>query len=142
MTRVYVPRDSSALSLGAESVANAISIEAARRKADVTVVRNGSRGLYWLEPMVEVETAQGRVAYGPVTVKDVASLFESDSLHGKPHALFLGLTENIPYLQKQERLTFARVIKIYFISPNNRRNHPDRANIGDASARKTHEAKA
>jgi formate dehydrogenase iron-sulfur subunit len=107
--RVYIPRDSSALSLGAESVASAVAIEAARRRADVTMVRNGSRGLYWLEPMVEVETAQGRVAYGPVTMKDVASLFDADFLHGGRHALCLGQTEKFPYLQKQERLTFARV---------------------------------
>jgi formate dehydrogenase iron-sulfur subunit len=107
--RVYVPRDSSALSLGAESVASAIAVEAARREADVTIVRNGSRGLYWLEPMVEVETARGRVAYGPVTMKDVASLFDADFLHGGRHALCLGPTGKIPYLQKQERLTFARV---------------------------------
>ncbi len=109
MTRVFVPRDSSALSLGAEAVAGAIAAEAVRRKAAVTLVRNGSRGLFWLEPMVEVETAQGRIAYGPVTVKDVASLFEADFLQGKPHALCLGPTDQIPYLHKQERLTFARV---------------------------------
>jgi formate dehydrogenase iron-sulfur subunit len=107
--RVYVPRDSSALSLGAESVASAVAVEAARRKADVTIVRNGSRGLYWLEPMVEVETAQGRIAYGPVAMKDVAALFDADFLRGGRHPLFLGPTEKIPYLQKQERLTFARV---------------------------------
>jgi len=107
--RVYIPSDSSALSLGAESVASAVAVEAARRTADVTVVRNGSRGLFWLEPMLEVETARGRVAYGPVTVKDVASLFESGFLQGKPHPLLLGPTEQIAYLRKQDRLTFARV---------------------------------
>ena len=80
--RIYIPRDSSALSLGAESVAGIVAVEAARRKADVTIVRNGSRGLFWLEPMVEVETAQGRVAYGPVTARDVAPLFDADFLHG------------------------------------------------------------
>jgi formate dehydrogenase iron-sulfur subunit len=107
--RVYVPRDSSALSLGAESIASAIAAEAARRKADITLVRNGSRGLYWLEPMVEVETAQGRIAYGPVTIKDVPALFDAGFLQGGRHTLSLGLTEKIPFLQKQERLTFARV---------------------------------
>ena len=107
--KVYVPRDSSALSLGAESVARQITLEAARRKAGVTIVRNGSRGLFWLEPMVEVETAQGRVAYGPVSTKDVASLFEADFLHGGAHRLCLGATGEIAYLKKQERLTFARV---------------------------------
>src|SRR4029078_187730 len=109
MTRVYIPRDSSSLSLGAESVASDIALEVARRNSDVTIVRNGSRGLYWLEPMIEVETEQGRGAYGPVTQEDVASISEAAFLHGKPHRLFLGETEKIPYLQKQERLTFARV---------------------------------
>ncbi|MEO8165093.1 MAG: formate dehydrogenase, partial [Betaproteobacteria bacterium] len=107
--RIYIPRDSSALSLGAESVASAIAIEATRRRMDVTLVRNGSRGLYWLEPMVEVETPQGRIAYGPVTVQDVAGLFDANFLQGGRQKLSLGPTENLPYLKKQERLTFARV---------------------------------
>ncbi|MGH8314330.1 MAG: formate dehydrogenase beta subunit [Steroidobacterales bacterium] len=106
---VYIPRDASALSLGAEAVARAIASQAQGRKLDVRVVRNGSRGLYWLEPLVEVTTAAGRVAYGPVSVNDVASLFLADFLAGGAHALRLGLTEELPYLKKQERLTFARV---------------------------------
>jgi formate dehydrogenase iron-sulfur subunit len=109
MTKVYVPRDSSALGLGAERVAEAIQVEASRCNAVVELVRNGSRGLYWLEPLVEVDTQHGRVAYGPVTPRDVVSLFEAGFLEGKPHALALGLTAEIPYLKKQERLTFARV---------------------------------
>ncbi|MEO8556633.1 MAG: formate dehydrogenase, partial [Actinomycetota bacterium] len=67
MTTVYVPRDSSACSVGADEVAAAIQQQAARLGAAVEVVRNGSRGMMWLEPLVEVVTAQGRVAYGPVT---------------------------------------------------------------------------
>ena len=74
MTTVYVPRDSSARSVGADQVAAAIELEAARRGATVEVVRNGSRGMLWLEPLIEVVTAQGRVAYGPVTTSDVADL--------------------------------------------------------------------
>ena len=107
--KVYIPRDSSALAVGAEKVAAAIAAEAKARSADIEVVRNGSRGLYWLETMVEVQTDKGRVAYGPVKVKDVASLFDADFLHGKSHALNLGLTEEIDWLKKQQRLTFARV---------------------------------
>ncbi len=107
--KIFVPRDSSALSVGADAVAAAITIEAARMGANVTVVRNGSRGLYWLEPMVEVETSRGRVAYGPVTIADVPSLFTADFLNGGGHKLFHGKTDDIRYLQKQERLTFARV---------------------------------
>ena len=79
-TTVYVPRDSSALSLGADKVAVAIAYEAARRNIDLRLVRNGSRGMFWLEPMVEVETARGRVAYGPVTPADVPALFDSGFL--------------------------------------------------------------
>jgi formate dehydrogenase iron-sulfur subunit len=108
-TTVYVPRDSGALSMGAEAVAAAIAAEASRTGADVRVVRNGSRGLYWLEPMVEVATPAGRHAYGPVQASDVPSLFAAGFLTGASHPLHLGPTEEIPYLKKQERLTFARV---------------------------------
>nr|WP_314626860.1 NADH-quinone oxidoreductase subunit NuoF [uncultured Noviherbaspirillum sp.] len=106
---VYVPRDSVALALGADDVAKALLVEAARRGADLRIVRNGSRGMFWLEPMVEVATPDGRVAYGPVTKEDVRTLFENDFLHGGGHALALGPTEDIPYLKNQERITFARV---------------------------------
>jgi formate dehydrogenase iron-sulfur subunit len=106
--KVYVPRDSAALSVGAEGVARAIAGEASSRGLDITLVRNGSRGLFWLEPLVEVETAQGRIAYGPVSREAVAGLFDAGLLEGKAHALCLGPTEEIPYLKQQERLTFAR----------------------------------
>jgi formate dehydrogenase iron-sulfur subunit len=102
--KVYVPCDSSALSVGADAVARAI----AQQRPEVTVVRNGSRGMFWLEPLVEVETSRGRVAYGPVNVDAVPGLFEAGFLEGLPHPLCLGLTEEIPYLKQQERLTFAR----------------------------------
>jgi formate dehydrogenase iron-sulfur subunit len=109
MTRIYIPRDSSALSLGAEAIVSAVAVEGTRRKQPISIVRNGSRGLYWLEPMIEVETAQGRIAYGPVTMKDVGPLFDAGFLQGAKHALCLGPPEQIAYLRKQERLTFARV---------------------------------
>jgi formate dehydrogenase iron-sulfur subunit len=108
-TRIFVPRDSAALALGADAVAQAIRKEAERRKTDVTLVRNGSRGMMWLEPLVEVQTAKGRVAYGPVSPDDVAALFNANFHLGGKHALGLGPTEELAYLKKQERLTFARV---------------------------------
>ncbi|NEV63914.1 formate dehydrogenase beta subunit [Thiorhodococcus minor] len=107
--RLFVPCDSSALSVGADAVARAIQAEAERRGDAVELVRNGSRGLMWLEPMVEVETPAGRIAYGPVTPKDVPELFDKGFLDGRPHRLGHGLTDHIPYLAGQERLTFARV---------------------------------
>jgi formate dehydrogenase iron-sulfur subunit len=109
MITVYVPRDSGAASLGANAVARAIAVEAAKRGASMELVRNGSRGMFWLEPLVEVSTDEGRIAYGPVTPQDVPALFENDFLHGGEHQLRLGLTEAIPYFRSQERLTFARV---------------------------------
>ena len=108
---IYVPCDSSAVSLGADRVAVAIAKEAATRGIDITLIRNGSRGMYWLEPLVEVATDQGRIAYGPVQPGDVSSLFDADFTLGKAHALCLGLTEEIDYFKKQQRLTFARIGK-------------------------------
>ncbi|AON53821.1 formate dehydrogenase beta subunit [Herbaspirillum seropedicae] len=106
---VYVPRDSTALALGANEVAAAITAEAHKRGQSIRLVRNGSRGMFWLEPLVEVATAAGRVAYGPVAPEDVAGLFDAGLLQGGQHALHLGLTEEIAFLKNQERLTFARV---------------------------------
>jgi formate dehydrogenase iron-sulfur subunit len=106
---VFVPRDSAALSLGAERVARSIASEGARRKLELNVVRNGSRGMFWLEPLVEVATARGRFAYGPVSPSDVPSLFDCGFLSGGAHRLSLGPIEEIGYLKRQERLTFARV---------------------------------
>lgn len=108
--KLYIPRDSSALSMGAEKVATAFQLALQVSPANnTTLVRNGSRGLYWLEPMVEIDTPKGRVAYGPVKARDVKSLIEQGILDGRQdHPLCLGLTEEIPYLKKQQRLTFAR----------------------------------
>ena len=108
MIKIYVPRDAAALSVGADEVAAAIAAEAKKLKKDVKIVRNGSRGMLYLEPLVEVETPKGRVAYGPVAAKGVADLFKAGFLDGANHKLAHGLTDEIPYFKKQERLTFAR----------------------------------
>ncbi|MEQ1636024.1 MAG: NADH-quinone oxidoreductase subunit NuoF [Methylococcales bacterium] len=106
---IYVSKDSSAVSLGADRVAKAIMKEAAQRGVSLNLIRNGSRGMYALEPLVEVVTAKGRIAYGPVQVADVAGLFHAHFETGGNHALALGLTEELPYFKRQQRLTFARV---------------------------------
>ncbi|NYT65512.1 NADH-quinone oxidoreductase subunit NuoF [Alcaligenaceae bacterium] len=106
---IYVPRDMAAIAIGANDVVTAIIKEAALRDVAVRIVRNGSRGLLWLETLVEIVTPSGRVAYGPVTAHDVPSLFDAGWLHGNTHSLHHGLTEEIPYLKHQERLTFARI---------------------------------
>lgn len=107
--KVFVPGDTTAVSVGADRVAAQIAARAKSAGQDVTLVRNGSRGMFWLEPLVEVETSAGRVAYGPVKPSDVASLFATNFLSGGSHALRLGPIEEIPYLKNQERLTFQRV---------------------------------
>src|SRR5215469_831408 len=109
MTTVYVPGDAGALSVGAGEVAEAIATEAKRRGIALTVVRNGSRGAYFLEPLIEVQTARERCAYGPVQAEDVPALFAADFLNGGTHPLSLGLTDSIPWLKSQQRLTFERV---------------------------------
>lgn len=104
---VYVPRDSAARSVGADEVAERISAAAAGHP--VRVVRNGSRGMLWLEPLVEVVTAAGRIAYGPVAPGDVEGLLDAGLLDGAAHPLCLGPTEDIGWLRDQTRVTFARV---------------------------------
>jgi formate dehydrogenase iron-sulfur subunit len=108
MTRIFVPADAAALSVGADRVAAAIAAEAAARGADIAIVRTGSRGLFWLEPLVEVETAAGRIGYGPIAPADVKGLFQAGFLDGGRHPAALGRVDDIPYLARQQRLTFVR----------------------------------
>ncbi len=101
MTRVFVPRDAAAIALGANAVAAALTPHA-------TVVRTGSRGMFWLEPMIEVETPTGRIAYGPIAAADVPGLLVAGALTGGAHPLRLGAPNAIPFLARQTRLTFSR----------------------------------
>ncbi len=109
MIKVYVPLDMAAKAVGADRVAAAIEKEAAARGYSVQVVRNGTRGMLWLEPLVEVESPTGRIGYGPVKVKDLPSLFEAGFLYGGAHPLCIGKVEEHPYWKRQTRVTFARV---------------------------------
>jgi formate dehydrogenase iron-sulfur subunit len=106
--KIYIPRDAAALSLGAEKVADAITREISARGLDARIVRNGSRGMFWLEPLVEVEVDGKRIGYGPVKARDVASLFDAGLITGSAHPLCLGEVEDLPFLKNQTRLTFAR----------------------------------
>jgi formate dehydrogenase iron-sulfur subunit len=109
MTKVFVPLDSAALSMGANEVAQAISDHAAKSGLDVTVVRNGSRGMLWLEPLVEVETAAGRVGYANVSPDQIPELIAAGFLSGSSHDSCLGLVEELDFIKDQTRITFARV---------------------------------
>ncbi len=103
--KIYVPLDSVAVALGADGLVAAIEAEASRRGVTVEVVRNGSRGMVWLEPLVEVVTEAGRAGFGPMTLADVPGLFGDLSAHPKA----VGLVEELSWMKGQTRLTFGRV---------------------------------
>jgi formate dehydrogenase iron-sulfur subunit len=126
-TKVFVPRDAAALALGADAVAKALTPHS-------TVVRTGSRGLFWLEPMIEVATPTGRVAYGPIAAADIPGLLASGLLTGGPHRLRLGPTEDLPFLARQNRLTFARCGVIDPLSLEDYRAHGGLAGLDRAHA--------
>lgn len=116
--KIYVPQDAAARGLGSDAVAAAIASAAAERGIKAQIIRNGTRGMIWLEPMVEIETPNGRMAYGPMTVADVPALFDA-GVHPKE----LGLTDEIPFFKSQTRLTFARVGVIDPLSLDDYRAH-------------------
>ena len=103
--KIYLPLDSAAVALGADEIAEALHVHAKAKGIDLTIVRNGSRGMVWLEPMAEVETTAGRLAFGPLTLSDVPALLGDLAAHPKA----LGLTDDLPWMRAQTRLTFARV---------------------------------
>jgi len=107
-TRIYLPADSAALALGAEDLAEAIAAEALRLGKSIEIIRTGSRGMHWLEPLVEIATPTGRIGYGPVGVADVTGLFAVDWLQAEKHPLCIGKVEEHEFLRRQDRWTFAR----------------------------------
>ena len=134
ITRIFVPIDSSALAMGAEAVAQAIAKEAYARGVDVAIIRNGSRGMVWLEPLVEVETPEGRIGYGRVSAADVVSLFDTGFLQGGEHAMRVGKVEDLDSMRRQQRLTFARCGVIDPLSLSDYRAHGGFAGLQRAIA--------
>jgi formate dehydrogenase iron-sulfur subunit len=110
--RICVPMDTTALALGADEVAEAIVAEAEKAGIDITLVRTGSRGAFWLEPLVEVQGEGEPRLFGPVTPEDVASLFAAGFPSECEHQLALGKVSSVPWLARQQRLTFARAGRI------------------------------
>ena len=120
--RVFIPRDAGAVAVGADQVAAALQAAARERGVELDLVRTGSRGLYWLEPLVEAATPAGRIAYGPLTPNDAAAVLDS-MLADKAHALRLGQAQEIPWLKRQTRFTFARCGVIDPVSLDDYRAH-------------------
>jgi formate dehydrogenase iron-sulfur subunit len=108
MTRVFVPLDSFAVACGADEIAEELALAASQGGLDVEIVRNGSRGMAWLEPMLEVETAEGRIAYGPIEPGEVDELLAAGFLAGGAHPKRIGRPEEHPFIAGQTRLTFKR----------------------------------
>lgn len=107
--RLFVPRDTTACALGADLVAKAIAETAEKNGVEIELVRNGSRGVFWLEPLVEVEHKGERHGFGPVRVADVPVLLSAiveGQLESAPG--YVGHVAEIPYLKDQQRLTFCR----------------------------------
>jgi len=127
MSRIFVPRDAAALAVGADEVATALAGHA-------DVVRTGSRGLFWLEPMIEVETPEGRMGYGPVEATDVPGLLADGLLTGSAQRLRLGIPEQIPFLARQTRLTFSRCGIVDPLSLDDYRAHGGMAGLEKARA--------
>ena len=122
--KLFVPRDTSACALGADEVARLLVKHFEESNESVDVIRNGSRGLYWLEPLIEIESESGRVAYGPIKPSDVEEFIaQSCWMINTSHPKYLGLTEEIPYLKKQNRITFARVGLIDPLSVSDFKNY-------------------
>jgi formate dehydrogenase iron-sulfur subunit len=105
--KIFIPLDAGAVAVGADEVAAAFTRAARARKLELDIVRTGSRGLYWLEPMVEVAAPEGRVAFGPLTGDDVESVLDA-MVANTAHVRRLGITDEIPWLQRQTRLSFVR----------------------------------
>ncbi|MHB2167899.1 formate dehydrogenase beta subunit [Alsobacter sp. R-9] len=120
--RLFLPRDAAALAVGAERVAGALLAEAATSRMPVSLIRTGTRGMLWLEPLLEVERDGVRHAYGPVTPADVPSLLRSLAT-GEPHPLALGPVDALAWMPRQQRLTFARCGIIDPLSPADHAAH-------------------
>ena len=104
MSTVWVSADSAATSVGADEVAEALAV------AGITVRRNGSRGMLWLEPLVEVETDDGRVGYANVAAVDIPALIAGGLDGGEVDGLDrIGVVAEYPWLARQHRVSFARV---------------------------------
>ena len=108
MVRIFIPADTTACALGADAIAAEVSLQAQNRGLDIAIIRNGSRGAFWLEPLVEIEADGSRYCYGPVNPGDVADLFDAGFPGLCDHALFLGQATDIEWLARQDRLTFGR----------------------------------
>ncbi len=91
--RLYLSNDTSARAAGAGLLADSWS-----ERPEVQLIRTSSRGAFFLEPMVERDSPDGRLAWFNVTPDDLRSIVAG-----------IGGTSvrSIPFLTQQVRFTFA-----------------------------------
>ncbi|MAW79879.1 MAG: formate dehydrogenase [Parvularcula sp.] len=128
---IYLPLDSAAVAMGADDLADALQVEADKRKLDLNIVRTGSRGMHWLEPLLEVEKGGERVGYGPVNDDDAASLLDALTGDGG-HAKCVGPVQEIPFFKNQTRLIFARCGVVDPVSVSDYEAYGGNAGLGKA----------
>ncbi len=135
--KIFVSLDTTARSRGSEKVATQVkNVLSSQPELEAILIRNGSRGMFWLEPLLEINTPKGRVAYGPVKPEDVSDIINQQCFNGAvEHPLCLGFTEELPWLKSQQRLTFARVGIIDPVDVNDYINHDGFVGLSNALAK-------
>ncbi|WP_428409033.1 formate dehydrogenase beta subunit [Hyphococcus sp.] len=129
--KLFVPLDSAAVAMGADDLVDVLKAEASKRKLDLTIVRTGSRGMHWLEPLVEVEKDGKRIGYGPVDETQAAALLDAVTGGGN-HEKCVGPVEEIPFFKNQTRLIFARCGVTDPVSVSDYEAHGGYAGLGKA----------
>jgi formate dehydrogenase iron-sulfur subunit len=104
--RLFLPCDAAAVSVGADDVATQLQSEAVKNGRKLDLVRTGTRGMLWLEPMLEIEKDGQRHAFGPLSKDDIASLFEEN--FSNTHRRALGPTDDLDWMRDQTRLLYQR----------------------------------
>ena len=105
--QLFVSMDSISQKLGSEEVVQSLLQEVDDTAA---ITRTGSRGLFHLEPMIEVDIDGTRHAFGPVQATDVSSLVKAiTNGSATEHPTALGPTDSLSEMKSQTRFALARV---------------------------------
>ena len=98
--RVFIPQDSISIALGADLIAKKIA------QSGHEIIRNSSRGLHFLEILIEVEIDGARHGFGPISTNEIEDLIASN--FAKSHPKYLGIVDELKLIKSQNRLSFAK----------------------------------
>ncbi len=93
MTRLYLSNDTAARAVGAERLAQAWAA-----RPEIDLVRTSSRGAWFLEPLVERDGPDGRLAWPRATIDSLSDILAG--VGGQP-------IDRLLFLAEQQRVTFA-----------------------------------